>query len=88
MPKSVGRVGKDKAGGLLTGPLVPTVTVDGLPIAVVGTPIAGHGKFPHSSATMKTGSPNVYAGGLPVCGAKDVASCGDPLISTSRVIVN
>lgn len=88
MPKSVGRVGRDKAGGLLATPLVPTVTVDGFPIAVVGTPITPHGRAPHSAPTMAKGSPNVFAGGLPVCGTTDVATCGHPLISTSRVTVN
>lgn len=88
MPKNVGRVGVDVAGGLLMTPLVPTVTVQGMPIAVVGTPITPHGKFPHSGATMAQGSPNVFAGGKPVCGTMDIATCGHPLISSSNVFVN
>lgn len=89
MPKSVGRVGRDIAGGALMTPLVPNVLVDNLPIAVVGTPITPHGKKPHSPMpVMATGSPNVFAGGIPVCGTGDLASCAHPLISSSRVFVN
>ena len=88
MAKNVGRVGLDIAGGPLLTPLVPTVTVNGAPIAVVGTPITPHGKFPHTGATMAQGSPNVYAGGKPVCGSTDLATCGHPLVSTSNVFVN
>lgn len=88
MPKNVGRVGQDIAGGLLKSPLVPNVFVEGKPIAVVGTPITPHGKSPHNAPVMSKGSPNVFAGGRPVCGSTDLASCGHPLTSTSRVFVN
>lgn len=88
MPKNVGRVTVDIAGGPLMTPLVPTVTVQGKPIAVVGTPITPHGRAPHAAATMVQGSPNVFAGGKPVCGSTDLASCGHPLVSTSNVFVN
>ena len=88
MPKSVGRVKLDTAGGLLTTPLVPNVFVNGMPIAVVGTVIAYHGRSPHDVSKMAIGSGNVYAGGLPVCGSGDLATCGHPLISSSNVFVN
>ena len=91
MPRSVGRVGKDLAGGVVSGPpLAPTVFVDRLPIVVVSTKITPHGKEPHTSAVMASGSPNVFAGSsrLPVCGSGHLASCGHPLISSSRVFVN
>jgi uncharacterized Zn-binding protein involved in type VI secretion len=89
MPKSVGRVGRDIAGGLLIGPLVPNVFVDNFPIAVVGTVIKPHGKRPHSPVpVMATGSRNVFAGGIPVCGTGDLATCAHPLISSSKVFVN
>lgn len=88
MPKNIGRVKLDSAGGLLAKALIPNVFVNGLPIAVVGTPVTGHGKAPHSAPTMAKGSPNVRAGGIPVCGTGDVATCGHPLISTSNVFVN
>ena len=86
--KNLGRVTVDVAGGVLSAPLVPNVFVNGKPIAVIGTPIAPHGKFPHSGAKMETGSPNVKAGGFFVCGSGDLASCGHPLVSTSNVFIN
>ena len=88
MPKNVGRVTVDVAGGVLSAPLAPNVFVNGKPIAVVGTPITPHGKFPHSGAKMASGSPNVFAGGKPICGSTDLASCGHSLVSTSNVFVN
>lgn len=88
MPAPCGRMG-DIAGGVLFGPLVPTVFVNARNIAVVGTPITPHGRPPHAAAVMVTGSPTVLCGPsfLPVCRAGDIASCGDVLISTSTVIV-
>ena len=97
MPKLVARVGAstDQAGpgGVLLGPLYPNVTVGGLPIAVVGTPVTPHGKGPHAATpTMATGSPTVWVGAAktPVCGTGHVATCGHPLVvgSTAKVFVN
>jgi uncharacterized Zn-binding protein involved in type VI secretion len=96
MPKLVARVGAptDMAGpgGVLLSPLVPNVTVGGLPIAVVGTKVTPHGKTPHNVATMATGSPNVWVGPakLPVCGTGHVATCGHPLVvgPSARVFIN
>lgn len=87
MPFPVGRMG-DRAGGFLFGPLVPNVYVNGRSIAVIGTPITPHGRPPHAAAVMVSGSPNVFAGNIPVCRAGDVASCGDILLSTSNVFAN
>lgn len=83
---SVLRVGLDMAGGLIVGPpLVPNVFVDGAPIVVVGTLIAPHGPTPHDAAAMAVGSATVFAGGLPVCRAGDLATCGDTGHGTSNV---
>lgn len=87
MPFPVGRMG-NSAGGFLFGPLVPNVFVNGRPIALIGTPITPHGKPPHNAAVMITGSPNVFAGFIPVCRAGDIASCGDVLVSNSNVLAN
>lgn len=48
------RVGIDSAGGIITGPGNPRVTVEGVPISVAGDSIAGHGDSPHSSARTTT----------------------------------
>lgn len=75
----VGRVGQDAAGDVLTGPLVPKVRVNGKPIAVIGTPVSGHGLPPHNSPKMSQGSSKVRAGGIPICRAGDKASCDHAL---------
>jgi uncharacterized Zn-binding protein involved in type VI secretion len=80
----VARVGVDSAGGTIIGALVPTVTVNGAPIAVLGAAVLPHAPYPppppfavHQVAViMEQGSATVFAGGKPVCRAGDLASCG------------
>jgi uncharacterized Zn-binding protein involved in type VI secretion len=92
MPKNVGRVGVDAVDGtgILITPLVPNVWVNGEPIAVAGTKVVPHlsGQHKNPANVMMTGSPNVFAGGKPVCGTTDLATCGGFLKSTSTVFVN
>lgn len=88
MARSVGKMGDFVASGFLFGPLVPNVYIEGRSIAVIGTPVSPHGRPPHQSAVMVSGSPNVFAGGIPVCRALDVASCGDTLRTLSTVYAN
>lgn len=85
----VGRCGVDLVSGvpLLTPPTPSRVFVNGKPIAVVGTKITPHGKAPHNASKMVQGSPTVKAGGLPVCAATHIASCGHTLIAKSNVFV-
>ena len=54
------RVGLDIAGNLIVGPGNPTVTVNGLPISVVGDVIVGHGEPPHSAAVTMAIPGNVF----------------------------
>lgn len=88
MARSVGRVGVDTAGGVLTSPLVPNVYVNGAPIAVEFTPVAPHGKGPHGGSFMTHGTSTVIAGGQYVSATGDIASCGHPLLSSSNVFVS
>jgi uncharacterized Zn-binding protein involved in type VI secretion len=88
MARPVGKMGDFVAGGFLFGPLVPNVYIEGRPIAVIGTPVSPHGNNPHRTAVMVSGSPNVFAGNIPVCRAGDVASCGDTLRTLSTVYAN
>lgn len=81
----VARAGVDSAGGLIVGALVPSVTVNGSPIAVVGAAIAGHGDAPHSGPVMAAGSGTVTAGGIPICRAGDAASCGHAASGSGNV---
>ena len=73
----VSRSGVDSAGGKILQSLQSTVFADGALVAVDGTPVAGHGLPPHSSPVMESGSSTVFAGGIAVCRAGDVATCGD-----------
>lgn len=86
MARLVSRIG-DLAGGSLITPVVPTVLVNGIPIAVIGTAVAPHPPCPlepsHCSAAVITGNATVLAGGIPVSGVGDVASCGHPIVTGS-----
>jgi uncharacterized Zn-binding protein involved in type VI secretion len=59
--RGASRVGKDTAGGVITGPGCPTVYVNGFPISLRGDAVAGHGKDKHAGPTMTGGSNNVFA---------------------------
>lgn len=74
----VSRVTIDTAGGTIVGALVPSVNVNGVPIAVIGAAVTPHPPVPpHTTApAMAEGSGTVFAGGIPVCRAGDAASCG------------
>lgn len=91
MPKAVSRAGVDYAGGMIAGPgLYPKVTVNGAPVAVIGTPVLPHGEGTHAAAKLEVGSRNVFVGPalLPLCGFGDkephIASCGHPITTGSR----
>lgn len=82
----VSRVGVDTAGGTITGALVSTVSVNGAPIVVQGATVASHGDPPHSPAPVMVGcSATVFAGGIGVCRAGDLASCGHAATGSSDV---
>lgn len=81
---SIGRVGADSAGGkIVSGNM--SVEINGLPVSIIGSKVAGHGNSPHSSPSMVVGSSSVIVGGIGVCRTGDSASCGHPLISSSNV---
>lgn len=81
----IARAGVDSAGGTITGALVPSVTVNGSPIAVKGAAVAGHGDAPHSAPVMVGSSGTVTAGGIPICRAGDDASCGHAATGSGNV---
>jgi uncharacterized Zn-binding protein involved in type VI secretion len=82
----IARVGVDKAGGVVTGNLAPTVFVNGSPIVVIGATVAGHGLAPHASPTMVEGAVDVFANGIGICRTGDLASCGHPISGSSNVL--
>ena len=69
------RKGVDSAGGVLIN-TQGTVFANGSEVIVDGDSVASHGSSPHNSASMGAGSNNVFIGGIPVCNAGDVATCG------------
>lgn len=81
----IARAGRDFAGGLIVGGKNSRVRAEGLPVVVLGDAVAGHGMSPHSAAVMVSASPRVFAGGIPVCRAGDLASCGHQATGSSRV---
>lgn len=89
MPKGIGRVSTDTAGGPIVGILAPSVIVNGQPIVVVGAAVAGHGKPPHSGPVMVEGSSDIFAEGIQVCSTGDSASCGHVLVNgSSDIFIN
>lgn len=81
---SIGIVGESTAGGqIVTGS--PNVRVLGVPVAVLNSKVAPHGRNEHKSAVMVEGSLSVRANGIPVCRTGHHASCGHVLISNTSV---
>jgi uncharacterized Zn-binding protein involved in type VI secretion len=78
------RVG-DVAGGAITLSPQVTVLVNGLPLAVVGSTVAGHGPAPHNASLLLVGSPVMAINGLPVVRTGLLASCGDVVVGTTHV---
>ena len=80
------RNGVDSAGGSLIN-TQGTVFANSSEVIVDGDPVASHGSSPHNSASMIAGSNNVFIGGIPVCNAGDVATCGHVATGSSNVNV-
>lgn len=83
----VARAGQDTAGGLILVDSNTSVFANGLPVAVLNNPVAGHGESPHSSTMLITGSGTVFVNGLPICRLGDSAGCGHS-VSTASPNVN
>jgi len=76
----------DTAGGDLI-PSQSTVKANSNAIIVHGDAVAGHGLPPHAAPTMIAGSNNVFIGGVAVCNAGDLATCGHAASGSSNVNV-
>lgn len=76
----------DSAGGDLI-PSQSTVYANGEKVIVDGDSVAAHGLPPHASPTMIAGSKNVFIGGIAVCNANDLATCGHAATGSSDVNV-
>jgi uncharacterized Zn-binding protein involved in type VI secretion len=80
MALGVGQVGVSiVGGGIITGPGIPNILVEGQPISVIGDTVAPHGEAPHTNPTMITGSSTVKAGGRRICIEQiSTATCNHP----------
>lgn len=72
------RVGLDTAGGVILGGGQGFVAVEGAPVAVLGDPVAGHGKDEHAGPVLAEGVAWMTIDGVPVVRAGNAASCGHP----------
>jgi uncharacterized Zn-binding protein involved in type VI secretion len=82
----IARVGVDKAGGVVTGNLAPTVFINGAPVVVKGATIAGHGRSPHDASVMDEASVDVFANGIGICRTGDLATCGHAITGSRNVL--
>lgn len=82
------RNGTDSAGGALIASQ-NTVSANGDAIVVHGDNVTPHGVAPHGPAppTMIAGSNNVFIGGIAVCNAGDLATCGHAASGSGDVSV-
>ncbi len=72
----IARQGLDAAGGTQIAGGQATVYANGVLVVVLGDPVAGHGDAPHAQPVMASASTTVFAGGIALCRAGDLASCG------------
>ncbi len=77
MMAGVSTIQKNSAGGPIIGPGVPTWTLNGSPISIVGDLVTPHGEPPHSPApTMVEGTGWMTINGIKVVVEGCLASCG------------
>ena len=76
----------DAAGGALIKSQ-STVFANGKNVIVNGDSVTGHGDPPHDAPTMIAGSDSVFIGGIAVCNAGDLATCGHAASGSSTVSV-
>lgn len=72
------------------GDLIPsqsTVFANNEEVIVDGDDVQGHGPGEHGGPTMIAGSNAVFVGGIAVCNAGDLATCGDAATGSADVFV-
>jgi uncharacterized Zn-binding protein involved in type VI secretion len=83
---SVARIGDVAGGAIING--ANTVLAGGIPVAVLGSVVAPHGKSPHSGSTIITSSSTVFAEGILIARLGDVASCGHTIASGATNVIS
>ena len=84
--KGICRDGVDAAGGVLIKTQY-TVKENGEEVIVNQYPVTVHGTGVPAGPTMIAGSKNVFIGGIAVCNAEDLATCGHAASGSSTVNV-
>lgn len=81
-------VGLSTAGGgkLYASPNT-NVTVNGYPVAVIGTKVASHGTAAHAASVCTQGSSTVTIGGVGVVRIGDLTSCAHPVVDGAPEVV-
>ncbi|MCI0429457.1 MAG: hypothetical protein L0210_02790 [Rhodospirillales bacterium] len=82
----IARQGLDAAGGTQLGGAQITVYANGALVVLLGDPVAGHGPAPHAAPVMATASATVHVGGIRLCRAGDLASCGHASAGSGDVL--
>lgn len=85
---ALGLVGLSIVGtGIDIGPGSPTVMADGLPVSLVGDKVTPHGKPPHTTPIIVTGSQTVLVDGRPpVVQGLSIASCGHVVVTGALTV--
>jgi uncharacterized Zn-binding protein involved in type VI secretion len=83
MSRGVSRIGQDNAQGIIIGPGARTVKVNGTSASITNDRIAAHGKSPHTSSIVLTGSRTVFAEGNPLTVRGSTTRCGHLVASGS-----
>lgn len=85
IPMPVQRMGDSNTTGgiIMTG--IPTVLVEGQPIATLGMPVSPHGYYHYGAVTTATQF-GVFCMGMPVTRMGDPDSCGDLRIGGARTV--
>tara|TARA_Y100000816_G_scaffold280185_1_gene253274 strand:+ start:745 stop:1014 length:270 start_codon:yes stop_codon:yes gene_type:complete len=76
----------DTAGGALISSQ-SSVKANGENVIVNDDNVTPHGDSLHNDAKMIAGSNNVFVGGIAVCNAEDLATCGHNAAGSSNVNV-
>jgi uncharacterized Zn-binding protein involved in type VI secretion len=85
IPMPVQRMGDSNAEGGIIMAGIPTVLVEGRPIATMGMPVAPHG-YNHYGAVTTASQFGVFCMGMPVTRMADLDSCGDPRIGGALTV--
>lgn len=83
---NVARIGDVAGGAIING--ANTVLAGGIPVAVLGSVVAPHGKAPHAGSTIISSSTSVLAEGIPIARLGDVASCGHTIAVGEATVIS